>query len=123
MKFNEVAGSTINPVADVKIAITLAQIEDYIITELVKIDPKSASEFDNFSIRCKNLILKDILQLIKSKIISLNNDPELIGVINNIFDAIDLQFSILEEVVKNKISNKDLLIILSAMFVAYFKKI
>lgn len=123
MKFNEIAGSTINPVTDTKTSVTLSQIEDYVISELVKIDPKSISEFENYSIRCKNLILKDILQSIKSKIVSLNSDPEKIGVINNIFNTIDIQFSILDEVVKEKINNKDLLIILSAIFVAYFKKI
>jgi hypothetical protein len=123
MKFNEVPGSTINPVAEAKTILTFPQIEDYIKSELIKIDHRSISDFENCSIRCKNVILKDVLQAIKSKVISSNSEPETINIINNIFDTVEIQFNLLNEIVKEKINNKDLLIIISAIFVAYFKKI
>lgn len=123
MKFHEVTGSLINPVNESKPSITIAQLEDFIIAELVKLDPKNISAYENFSIRCKNLILKDILQALKSKTIAFNSDPEKILLVNKIFDTIELQFSILDELITDKITNKDLIVILSAIFITYFKKI
>ena len=122
MKFNEITGSTINPVKENKQTLTISQLEEYVLTELSKIDHKCVPEYDNFSVRCKNNILKDLLYSVKSKIISLNIEPEKLILFNKIFDTIEIQFGVLDDIAESKLSNRDMLVILSAIFIAYFKK-
>lgn len=122
---NDVPSSQIQPGRVEKKEVPLSDVEDYLISNLSKIDPRFYSLYDTYKVKNNSYFFKDYLKNYEQQLKNNNIDnPETVSLIGKIFECIYLQLNILQESNGiNKVTNSEAVLIASSTLITHLKKI
>ena len=123
MQINEVSPSQINPVETKNVKIDFKDVEEYILTKFISINPSYYELYKNSRVKNSSVFLKSFLDNYKSLLVTNNaSEAEAINIINKIFKTIDVQLDILNDMSIKEANNIDAVIIAAAILLSYFSK-